>query len=82
MTRPLLVAAVALDSLTLLLMGTAYEANPLVRGLGVGPALGIRWSAVLVLVAIAPHLRHPRPFLMAGTGAGLVGALSNLLVVL
>ena len=79
MTASILVAAVALDSLTFafVIYPAGGEANGLVLLLGAPLALSLRWAAVGLLLAVRPYLRRPRPWLLAGAASGVVGAASN-----
>ena len=76
----LLVAAVAADTATYLVMGPEHEGNPLVRGLGPVVAMGIRWAGVALLIVVRPLLRHPRRWLLTGAYLSAAGAVSNLYV--
>ena len=76
MTAAIMVAALALDSLTFLMIGD-LEANPLVNVLGPGLALGIRWAAIVSLLVLARFMARPRPYLLLVAAFGVIGAASN-----
>lgn len=84
MIVPALLLAVALDSVTFLWMGMAFELNPAVVAAGPAGALALRWTAVAAALAgfyvARKYRRVIRPALLVAAYVSAFGAASNLAV--